>query len=630
MSSKDAWNDLYRRHWSLVPLKPDKKCYISWRQYQAERAGTQAIREWLKEWPEANPGVVTGRVSGIVVIDVDGPEGLDALDRAGIRLKAPVVNTARGYHYYFAYPDIPPEKHVVTRAPVADHLRNVDVRGDGGYVVGPGGKHESGAIYEWAKPPNGPLPQLPEQLLELVVSDEPDTLEKVVPLTVPADRLNGRAKEYVQSAVRGEVEKIEKCPDGSKHGQLLRSAIALAGFVPVLSEQEIEDALYNAIAPRAKDKRGARITIRDGISYGSNRPRSLPEEQKPSLYILPQPSGNGVPADGDDPFAIMSLGDYFAMPEEHIEFVVEDMLTVGGISAFGAKPKVGKSTLARVLALNVARGDEFLGRQCRQGNVIYWALEEQRPVVLDHFKRLGARPTDPIMLQVGDTGYSDPIQALGHQIQKHKAVLAVVDPFPRFIKIDPRRGGRDMQAVYEAWLPIVELARNSGCHIAFLMHTRKGQLGEDPFEAGLDMLMDSIGNAANIDTGFLMIIQKGQRVGWTVQRTGANMEPTVLNMDEESGRVYPVAPLDEYRLLSVQQGILRYLDTVPGGAQIDDICKGTSQRRRDVIDALRILRAGHDPIVVREGLGRPRHPYLFFKRKDKTVEIQTDEWELNG
>ena len=48
------------------------------------------------------------------------------------------------------------------------------------------------------------------------------------------------------------------------------------------------------------------------------------------------------------------------------------------MSVFAAKPKVGKSTFARNLAMAVARGNPFLGRNTAKGPVVYLALEEIR------------------------------------------------------------------------------------------------------------------------------------------------------------------------------------------------------------------------------------------------------------
>src|SRR5207244_1260514 len=84
------------------------------------------------------------------------------------------------------------------------------------------------------------------------------------------------------------------------------------------------------------------------------------------------------------------LSDFLAEPEEATQWIVEGLLPSAGISIVAAKPKVGKSTLARNLALAVARGDGFLNRPTHSGPVIYLALEEKAAEVLNHFRRMGA------------------------------------------------------------------------------------------------------------------------------------------------------------------------------------------------------------------------------------------------
>lgn len=80
-----------------------------------------------------NYGVNCGK-SGLVVVDIDGQEGIDSFEKLlGERNwpKTLTVSTpSGGYHLYFKGSDI--HNSVSTVAP------KVDIRGDGGYVVGPG------------------------------------------------------------------------------------------------------------------------------------------------------------------------------------------------------------------------------------------------------------------------------------------------------------------------------------------------------------------------------------------------------------------------------------------------------------------------------------------------------------
>lgn len=61
-------------------------------------------------------------------------------------------------------------------------------------------------------------------------------------------------------------------------------------------------------------------------------------------------------------FTLTKLGDLFQEPEEQTKWLTDRLLPTGGFSIIAAKPKVGKSTIARELALNVAKGESFLDR----------------------------------------------------------------------------------------------------------------------------------------------------------------------------------------------------------------------------------------------------------------------------
>ena len=80
----------------------------------------------------------------------------------------------------------------------------------------------------------------------------------------------------------------------------------------------------------------------------------------------------------------------FKEPEENVSWAVDDMLPTGGFSIVVAKPKVGKSTFARSLALNAARGEPFLNRGVTKGTVVYLALEDKRARAKATFSRYGS------------------------------------------------------------------------------------------------------------------------------------------------------------------------------------------------------------------------------------------------
>jgi hypothetical protein len=122
------------------------------------------IAKWWAMWPQANIAIVTGAVSGVIVLDVDPKNGgIDTLkgliDKHGFVNERSVVKTGSGgFHYFFKHPGgrIGNTQGSKTKASYLGF--GLDLRGDGGYVVASGSLHESGKRYEWSVD----LPQWPE------------------------------------------------------------------------------------------------------------------------------------------------------------------------------------------------------------------------------------------------------------------------------------------------------------------------------------------------------------------------------------------------------------------------------------------------------------------------------------
>lgn len=133
----------HKKGLSVIPAAQDKKPLISWLPYQQKRATEQEIGEWWTRYPKANIGIVTGKISGITVVDCDSREA-DEKFRSVYKGETPTAKTPRGVHYYLKY---------------AEGIRNtvkvsgsaLDVRGDGGYVLAPPSINTEGRGYWWLK-----------------------------------------------------------------------------------------------------------------------------------------------------------------------------------------------------------------------------------------------------------------------------------------------------------------------------------------------------------------------------------------------------------------------------------------------------------------------------------------------
>lgn len=138
------------RGWSVIPIGAgSKRPLVRWEEYEYRLPTEEEILRWSRNWPDAGVAVVTGSVSGLVVLDMDprhgGDASLRALERAHGALPPTVeaITGGGGRHLYFAYPG----RTVRNQVAVAP---GIDLRGDGGYVVAPPSVHPSGRRYTWA------------------------------------------------------------------------------------------------------------------------------------------------------------------------------------------------------------------------------------------------------------------------------------------------------------------------------------------------------------------------------------------------------------------------------------------------------------------------------------------------
>ena len=117
-------------------------------------------------------------------------------------------------------------------------------------------------------------------------------------------------------------------------------------------------------------------------------PPERPAEQASVQVVSRSPLGVQPETSNDLNFTMVS--ELLAEPDERVSWIVDGLLPSGGLSLLAGKPKAGKSTLARCLALSVARGLPVIGRDTVAGPVIYVALEDKRSEVKKHLREMGA------------------------------------------------------------------------------------------------------------------------------------------------------------------------------------------------------------------------------------------------
>lgn len=138
----------------------DKKPLGPWKKYQEDAASSAEVAAW--DCSSYNVGVVTGRASGVLVLDVDDAAAADFIQTLDLPMTA-TLQTGRGAHMYFRHPGY----DVANTVNINGY--KLDFRGDGGFAVGAGSIHSTGAKYEWINSPDEVgFADLPEAVLKML------------------------------------------------------------------------------------------------------------------------------------------------------------------------------------------------------------------------------------------------------------------------------------------------------------------------------------------------------------------------------------------------------------------------------------------------------------------------------
>jgi hypothetical protein len=117
---------LHAEGFCVLPLLPGgKRPARKWKRFQTERPAVLELIDWFVR-NSFEPGIVTGAISGITVIDCDSPEAAVACRNAGI-VSSMTQRTRRGIHLVYAHDG---ERNTVG----LNGMPGVDRRGEGGYV----------------------------------------------------------------------------------------------------------------------------------------------------------------------------------------------------------------------------------------------------------------------------------------------------------------------------------------------------------------------------------------------------------------------------------------------------------------------------------------------------------------
>lgn len=423
--------------WSVIPLKPNsKEPLIPWLEFQTRRPSKDELMKWFLG-TQNNIGIVTGTVSRICVLDVD----TTVLSKSVSTASSPItVLTKRGRHLYFQYGG---ETNSASR--IAEH---VDVRGEGGFVVGPGsvvGGHRYRFVNSVIRPDL--LSPFPRELLDGVSQ----------PSTDGNGGRNAKQEDWLSEALEGLREGNRNATFTSIVGRLHR-------------DRHTSSSILTLLRPHAEQH-----------SF------PLGELENVIQSVTKYQNGNGQSQGGE----IYSGGDKaedieeFLKGEEKVEWIVESLISKNGIGFIAGLPESLKTWITIDLAIEAARGGTWMGMKVSRTKTLFVDQERFIGETRRRFKKImkgkGVKSGDVkdyLTIQVGSTtrlNLDDSFTAFRRKLQDIRPGLLIVDSFATFSTV----AENDRQEVQKVLERVKQIRQEFGCTVLLIDHENKGVLNPD-------------------------------------------------------------------------------------------------------------------------------------------------------
>ena len=308
---------------ALFPCKEKKPLIATG--FKAASKDPARIREWWTAWPKAQYGVPTGQVNNLLVVDIDGPKGREWLATQHWDSTFTVQTSPSHFQLWFRQP-----QGVVTKCSSSQIAEEVDIRGDGGYVIGPFSiHHETKRAYE-------PLSftiraEAPASLLALTLAsaDAP-------PFSPPVDG---------DAIPQGQRHRTMVSFAGSMRSRGL-SASAILANLRILNQQHCKPPLDNSDLERVAKDIGKKP-----VGFRGSRPSETCAE--------------------------IEIESFAAVPVEKVLWLWPGRIARGKLNLFVGDPENGKSLHSIDVAGRVSTGRDFPdGAPCERGDVLIVSCED--------------------------------------------------------------------------------------------------------------------------------------------------------------------------------------------------------------------------------------------------------------
>jgi hypothetical protein len=377
--------DLARQGFSVFPLASNEKVPlfkdVNWRKYATQNP--EQIRAWWRETPDANIGLV---MDGFVAIDIDlrhnghlsWKEFLEQHELLGHEM----VKTRRHKTWSGG-------AHIIYRQPPGVTIGNsqnqlgpgIDIKATGGYVVGPGSTID-GKPYTVANP-NREIGTLPEWLSELCTKSRAKS-------AAAGKWLFERTEESDAIAIALATAWLDEHAPDANHGTIDNTAFTVAAKFYDFGVPDDEAVLLLAEWSEKHAHPPMEQHDIERVAHSAGKNRALP---RGILHPFNASGFEAIEIDEtkkspiESPIKIARFDELAARAlDEAGDPLVDGVIDRGAMSTWYGGPKSYKSFIMLNLALMIATGKRWAGRETHKGTVIYAALEGGRGVM----KRLHA------------------------------------------------------------------------------------------------------------------------------------------------------------------------------------------------------------------------------------------------
>jgi len=405
---------------SVIPVGLDKRPLISWKEFQTRLPDPTEVTTWFAQYPTANVGIITGKISDLIVVDVDERNGgMESLKGKYMGLTK-TIKTPNGIHYYYQYE---------SGIPKSTPLPGIDVQSDGAYVLAPPSQRNNQKYY---------VKQDIQSLIQL-----PNWLKQILRNHKVMDTRPGGWKQYLQGVSQGNRDS---------------AAAKIAGGII----KETNNSLI------------ALLTLKEW-NHLNTPPLAIEQLEKVvnSIWRKHQSNFQGI--------AVESASHLMASAPPKVEWLI-DTVWPAGVGFIAGEPEQGKTWLTLDMAMSIVSGAPFLGEYTPKitGPILFVEEEQsiqelhQRLDLLMRGKKLTREQVQDFycLVQKG-VKFPEYVSRIIDFIKFKKCKAMFIDSFRRLHAKD-EVSSTDLQPILEA---ISKIRRVTGCSVILIHHLSKSYVG---------------------------------------------------------------------------------------------------------------------------------------------------------